>query len=142
MGLIDRTRRRRCGLPTRPPAASAIVAVVAAVAVVLTAGAASTAGSGFDTAALAPERSPGVAVTVSRTADEPARDHDGVRTGPDPTGRDIPSRSQRVIDSAVWLWLLTCTGFAVGAVLRTWWRAPSARGARREHPESDDGARR
>jgi hypothetical protein len=47
-----------------------------------------------------------------------------VRTGPDPTGQPVPDRGQRIIDSAVWLWLLGCLAVAAVLVARTWWRAP------------------
>jgi hypothetical protein len=52
---------------------------------------------------------------------------EGVRTGPDPTGQPLPDRSQRIIDSAVWLGLLAALAVAVVAVARSWWASPSVR---------------
>jgi hypothetical protein len=52
---------------------------------------------------------------------------EGVRTGPDPTGQPLPDRSQRIIDSAVWLGLLVALAVAVVAVARLWLTSPSVR---------------
>jgi hypothetical protein len=41
------------------------------------------------------------------------------RTGPDPTGQPVPPTSQRVADSAVWLWILV---LVVAAGAWVWWR--------------------
>ncbi|MCC5951291.1 MAG: hypothetical protein JJU45_04265 [Acidimicrobiia bacterium] len=46
-----------------------------------------------------------------------------VRTGPDPTGRSVPPTQQRVIDSAIWVWLLVVVGATVVLVGRVWWRS-------------------
>lgn len=47
---------------------------------------------------------------------EPAQDEP--RTGPDPTGRPEPPMSQRVVDTAVWLWLVGCMLVAAVVVVR------------------------
>jgi hypothetical protein len=70
---------------------------------------------------------------------------EGVRTGPDPTGQPLPDRSQRIIDSAVWLGLLVALAVAVVAVARLWWTSPSVRPLLDEDggdgpPGPDDGA--
>jgi hypothetical protein len=41
------------------------------------------------------------------------------RTMPDPTGRPVPPTAQRVLDSAVWFWLL---GVVVAAGVWVWYR--------------------
>lgn len=46
------------------------------------------------------------------------------RRGPDPSGQPVPDRSQRIIDSAVWVWLIACLVVAAALVVRTWRRVP------------------
>jgi hypothetical protein len=134
----SRTRRRAA----RSLVVSATAVVLAAM---LTTGTPSTPASADAAAAITHATSPGAGVPGAVAVDEPAGADDVVRDGPDPTGREIPPRSQRIIDSAVWLWLLACTALAVAAVTRTWWRRPSGRDAdpeNPEHPESDAAAPR
>ena len=56
----------------------------------------------------------------------PVEDGGAPRTGPDPTGRDVPPTGQRLLDSAIWLWLVALLGGAIGLVGWRWWRSGAA----------------
>jgi hypothetical protein len=40
--------------------------------------------------------------------------------GPEPTGREVPPMGQRVIDTAVWVWILVVVAVAAGWVVVRW----------------------
>lgn len=124
---------------TRRRAARSLVVLANAVilAAMLTTGTPSAPASADAAAAITHATSPAIDAPASVGLDEPGRADDESRTGPDPTGHEFPPRSQRIIDSAVWLWLLACVSVAVVAVTRRWWRTPSTQDARRESPESE-----
>jgi len=54
----------------------------------------------------------------------PGASVESTRTGPDPTGRPVPTTSQRAVDSAIWLWLVGLLVVAAIAVAVRWRDAP------------------
>lgn len=64
---------------------------------------------------------------------------DGVRrTGPDPSGQAVPDTGQRVLDSAIWLWLLACLVAAGVGVAWVWRSAGAERPLLDEDGEPDE----
>lgn len=108
------------------------VRVAAPVALVVSAGAAEDgagAGPAVDavTGGLAAPVQAGEGLDPGAAAEDGGAGEGGGRTGPEPTGQPLPDRSQRILDSAIWLGLLVALAVAFVWVARLWWTSPSVR---------------